>query len=124
VRARACLGPAPACHGLLAREGADLAGAALISPLFSTTQGMAGGYLSDLWVAQRWRGRGLGQRLLAAAARLAARRWDARFLKLAVYDDNPRAAAFYAGLGFAPRARERAWLLPAPGFADLVGDAP
>lgn len=120
--ARACLGPDPACHGLLARAGAEVAGAALVSPLFSTTQGAAGVHVSDLWVAPAFRGRKLGQSLLREAAMLGARRWQARFLKLAVYTDNTRALDFYDRLGFRLAGRERACLLASPAFDTLIGD--
>lgn len=120
--ARACLGPDPVCHGLVARAGTDLAGAALVSGIFSTAQGAAGAYVSDLWVAGAHRRRGLGRALLREAAALAARRWQARFLKLAVYTDNVRALDFYDRLGFRPAARERSFLLISPAFDALLGD--
>lgn len=125
--ARACLGPAAVCRGLLARAGGARAGgapvgAALVSAIFSTTQGAAGAYVSDLWVAPAHRGRGLGRALLAAAAALAARRWEARFLKLAVYAGNAEALDFYRRLGFRHAAHERALLLPRDAFDNLGGD--
>ncbi len=120
--ARACLGSDPVCHGLVARAGTDLAGAALVSAVFSTTQGAAGAYVSDLWVAGAHRGRGLGRTLLRQAAALGARRWQARFLKLAVYTDNARALDFYTRLGFRPAAHERSFLLMPPAFDALMGD--
>lgn len=122
--AAACLGVPPACHGLLARGAGGVTGAALVSAIFSTTQGAAGAYVSDLWVAAGARGQGLGRRLLRAAAGFAAERWRARFVKLAVYDDNPGARGFYARLGFRPAAHEYALLLPAPAFDALRGEQP
>ena len=116
----ACLGPSPACHGLLAEARGDVAGAALMSPVFSTTQGAAGGYVSDLWVAPGWRGAGLGRRLLAGAAALAASRWQARFLRLTVYSGNAGARAFYGRLGFELAERERTCLLSGAEFDRLA----
>lgn len=122
--AAACLGDPPACHGLLARGAAGVTGAALVSPLFSTTLGAAGAYVSDLWVAGGARGQGLGRRLLQETTAFAAGRWGARFLKLAVYDGNVRARDFYARMGFRPASREHALLLAAPAFAALLGEQP
>ena len=55
-------------------------------------------YVRHLWVEKSERGRGLGRRLMAEAERLAKQRGC-----VGVYVDtfDPRAAAFYEGLGFA-----------------------
>lgn len=94
-------GPRPACRGLVAVED-DVAGVALFSPLMSTSLGGPGAYVSDLWVSSARRGSGLGKALLAEVARHTG----ARFLRVAVYDDSPGAARFYARLGFAPKPGE------------------
>ena len=107
----ACTGPDPACHGLLAFAGAQVVGAALLSPVFSTTTGCAGTYVSDLWVSRAARGTGLGRRLLRAAAEEGRARWQAGFVKLAVYDDNPAARAFYDRLGFRHLDRDQVMIL-------------
>lgn len=120
----ACLGAPPSCHGLLALRGDVPVGAALVSPVFSTTQGAAGAYVSDLWVAGPRRGAGLGRRLLSRAAGLAARRWQGKFLKLTVYADNARARAFYESLGFRLAPQDRTLVLARPAFDALAGDAP
>ena len=90
----------PSCYALLAEMGAAIVGVAVYSPLFSTTRGMAGAYVSDLWVDDAARGQGLGRLLLSAVRDRAREHWDAGFLRLAVYADNPRAVAFYTRLGF------------------------
>jgi ribosomal protein S18 acetylase RimI-like enzyme len=84
---------------MLARQGDDPVGALLASPLFSTTRGGLGLFVSDLWVDANTRGQGLGQRLLAHALR----EWSPVFVKLAVYHDNAAAHAFYTHTGFAPQ---------------------
>ena len=122
VLTRACLGDAPACHGLLAREGGAVLGAALASPVFSTTCGAAGVYVSDLWVADTARGTGLGRTLLRAVADFAVHRWQARFMKLTVYEENTSARAFYDRLGFDMAERDLTCLLTADAFDDLLGD--
>ena len=112
------------CQAILAEAGGDgaLAGAAMFSPLFSTTRGMAGAYVSDLWVAPPWRGAGLGQLLLASVRDEAAREWGAGFLRLGVYSDNTRARALYERLGFAEAADEHYLTLGGPALAALKGE--
>ncbi|PWE33238.1 GNAT family N-acetyltransferase [Maritimibacter sp. 55A14] len=121
--ARACFGPEPAAHALLAEAGAEVMGVALYSPLMSTARGRAGVFVSDLWVADAARGRGLGPRLLAAVAADAGARWDAGFLKLAVYHSTPRARAFYDRLGFLPATGETVMTLAGAPFDALKGEA-
>lgn len=122
VLARACLGETPACHGLLARDRGTVIGAALVSPVFSTTLGAAGVYVSDLWIKDSARGQGLGRSLLRAVAGFARDTWHARFLKLTVYAENTAAQAFYDRLGFDIAGRDRTCLLKAEAFNDLLGD--
>ncbi len=117
--ARALFGPNPAAHGLLAQAGDDTRGAALFSPVYSTVKGMAGVYVSDLWVAPAARGQGLGRRLLAAVADEAGALWGAGWLKLAVYDHSTAAQAFYRRLGFAPAQGQQELRLEAAGIAAL-----
>lgn len=103
-------GPRPAFRALLALQGGGAVGVAVFSPLYSTTRGVPGAYVSDLWVAASARGAGLGQRLLAAV-RDEALQWGAGFIRLAVYADNPRAVAFYERIGFRTRTGEIGMLL-------------
>ena len=111
-----------AARAVLAEAGGVLVGAALFSPLFSTTRGMAGAYVSDLWVDSGWRGAGLGQRLLAGVRDGAALEWGAGFLRLGVYADNTRARAFYTRLGFVEPANEQCLTLTGPALAALKGE--
>ncbi|OJY33735.1 GNAT family N-acetyltransferase [Gemmobacter sp. LW-1] len=94
--------------GAIRAELADH-GLALWSPFLSTTRGRMGAYVSDLWVGAEARGQGLGRQLLAAVRNRAEAEFGASFLRLAVYDDNPRARVFYDRLGFTPKADE-IWL--------------
>lgn len=114
-------GPLPAFRALLALDGGSAVGAAVFSPLYSTTRGFPGAYVSDLWVAAAARGTGLGARLLAAVRDEAQALWGAGFLRLAVYADNPRAVTFYERLGFAPRSGETSMILEGAAF-DRIGD--
>jgi ribosomal protein S18 acetylase RimI-like enzyme len=109
-------GPAACSHALLAEGDATLIGLGLFTPLFSTTRGGAGVYLSDLWVAPDARGNGIGAALLAAVARDAHDRWRAGFMRLAVHDDNAAARRLYERLGFGPVAGETGLVLASETF--------
>ncbi|WP_420413810.1 GNAT family N-acetyltransferase [Roseibium sp.] len=95
-------GETPAFFPLLAEQGESqaLVGVLIASPVFSTSLGGAGLYVSDLWVSDHARGQGLGQRLLQAALAEAPSDWTIRFLKLAVHNHNTDARRFYERLGF------------------------
>ena len=116
-------GANPAFRALLALRDGRPAGAAVFSPLYSTTRGFPGAYVSDLWVAGAERGAGLGPRLLAAVRDEARALWGAGFIRLAVYADNPRAVAFYERLGFAARAGEVGMILEGTAFDRIGGTA-
>ena len=112
---------APAFFALLAIRNSDgrTLGVLQASPIFSTTRGGCGLYVSDLWVDGDTRGEGLGQRLLAASLDLAPESWSPVFLRLAVYHDNPDARRFYERLDFTPREGETVFDLRAPAFDKL-----
>jgi len=115
------LAPDGTCRAFIAESGGQVVGAAMYSPLFSTARGMAGAYVSDLWVAQDLRGAGLGPRLLAAVRDAAAQDWGAGFLRLGVYGDNTRARAFYDRLGFTHAADEHYLTLTGAALHALKG---
>ena len=98
-------------------------GMALFFRHFSTTRGLAGVYVQDLWIAPGSRGAGLGQRLLASVADHAARGWDAQYLALTVHRGNPGAARFYQRLGFRTHEDDAPMSLTGPAFLDLVSQA-
>ncbi|MCR9056479.1 MAG: GNAT family N-acetyltransferase [Rhodobacteraceae bacterium] len=93
-------GDNPAFFALVAERGNVFEGVLIASPVFSTSLGGAGLYVSDLWVSRLARGQGLGPRLLQAALAEAPSAWCIRFLKLAVHNHNIEARRFYARLGF------------------------
>ena len=111
----------PAFIALLATRDADgrTLGVLQASPVFSTTRGGTGLYISDLWVDTAARGEGLGQRLLAASLELAPVNWKPVFLRLAVYGDNPDARRFYERLGFEARRNETVFDLTQPALDTL-----
>jgi ribosomal protein S18 acetylase RimI-like enzyme len=113
----------PAFSALIAEtQAGELRGALLSSPVFSTTYGGAGVYVSDLWVSDDARGQGLGRRLLAAAIEMAPESWDVRFLKLAVYDDNPRARPSTTGWALKTTRARRSFDLAKTDFDRLTDE--
>ena len=121
---RAGFGPLPAFHALLAEAGPEVLAAAVYSPVMSTTWGKPGAYVSDLWVARGARGTGLGAAMLAAVRDAARTAWGAGFLRLAVYDDNTPALAFYRARGFEARPRETFMTLEGESLDNLSGLPP
>ena len=111
----ALFGPQPLALALVA--GGQ--GVALVQPQISTSAGGVLAYVSDLWVARRARGSGLGRRLLANVARESATRWGALGLRLAVHDSNTNARAFYARMGFVIHDHDRIAQLKGAEFATL-----
>ncbi len=104
---------------MLAMEGMSGVGLACYFPTFSTTRGVPGVYVQDLYVAPEARGRGLGRRLLAAVSRDAAADWGAAYLTLLVLDGNSGARTFYQRLGFVLPDNERPAFLDGAAFAAL-----
>lgn len=122
VLSAALFGPYPSCHAVLALDSDErLFGAAMFSPVVSTTTGGAGAYVSDLWVAEEARGQSLGKQLLAQVGRRATDLWQARFLRLASYASNPRAEEFYNRLGFRAKTDEYVLQLAPDAFDQLDG---
>jgi ribosomal protein S18 acetylase RimI-like enzyme len=77
------------------------AGFAVFFHTYSTFEGRPGLYLEDLFVIPRWRGRGLGRRLIAELARIAVARGCAR-LEWSVLDWNEIALRVYRSVGARP----------------------
>jgi len=109
----ALFGPHPIVRAQLALGAGQVLGLAYYSPMFSTSLGAGGCYVSDLWTAPAARGQGLGVQLLGAVARDAGAVWQAQFIKLAAYSDNSAALAFYTKLGFESLTGETALRLTA-----------
>jgi GNAT superfamily N-acetyltransferase len=94
-------GPAPAAEVVIGYAGDEPAGFALFFQSFSTFLGRPGLYLEDLFVSPKWRGRGLGRRLLAHLARIAVER-DYGRMEWSVLDWNEPARAVYRKVGATP----------------------
>ncbi len=97
----ALFGPRPALFGHVAHVEGVAAGCALWFRNFSTWRGVHGIYLEDLFVRPRFRGRGLGQALLARLAAECVERGYGR-LEWSVLDWNAPAIGFYRSLGAVP----------------------
>ena len=86
------------CHVVDADSPGRLAGLALWFLNASTWLGRHGIYLEDLYVSPEYRGRGYGQDLMRALARICVERGYGR-LELWVLDWNSPALGFYGSLG-------------------------
>jgi len=97
----ALFGPKPDAEVVIAYAGGEAAGFALFFHNFSTFLAQRGLYLEDLFVKPKWRGHGVGKRLLIHLAQLALERQCGRF-EWAVLDWNEPAIQFYRNLGAQP----------------------
>lgn len=91
-------GTHPAFQALIAEVDGRFAGMCLSFASFSTWRGQPGIYVQDLYVADAFRGRRIGERLLKAAASRGYAR-GARHLRLSVERANISAQAFYERVG-------------------------
>jgi GNAT superfamily N-acetyltransferase len=96
-------GQRPVAEAALAYVGAEPAGMAVFFSTYSTFLGKPGLYLEDIFVEERWRGRGVGRQLMQYLARIAVDRGCARF-EWAVLNWNQPAIGFYEKLGAKPQS--------------------
>jgi GNAT superfamily N-acetyltransferase len=118
----ALFGPRPAAEAVLGFVGREPVGFAVYFPTFSTASGQRGLYLEDLYVEPQWRGRGLGRKLLAHVARVAAERGHGG-LSWSVLDWNHPAIRFYRALGAERIADSLHFRLTGTAFDRLVGES-
>ncbi|HEV7252960.1 MAG TPA: N-acetyltransferase [Mesorhizobium sp.] len=112
-------GEAPAFEGLVAEEGEAFAGMCLFFPSFSSWRGAPGAYVLDLYVAAAFRGRGVGEKLLAEVARRTSARGGV-YVRLSVDAENLGAQGFYKRLGFRWKGEERVFALHDDAFWALA----
>jgi ribosomal protein S18 acetylase RimI-like enzyme len=93
----------PGLYGLLAEHGDEAVGFATCLLGYSTFRARPLLNVHDIAVLPGWRGRGIGGRLLEAAAELGRRLQCCR-ITLEVRPDNPAAQRLYARSGFVPAA--------------------
>ena len=114
-------GASPRYEALLAEEDGRALGFALYFHNFSTFEGRSGLHLEDVFVRDEARGRGIGRKLMARLAVIAAERNCAR-LDLSVLHWNP-ARRFYDRLGMKQMAEWLPYRLAGPGLAQLAEEA-
>jgi len=96
--AQTLFGDTPCAEVVIAEVDGEAAGFALFFRNYSTFLARPGLYLEDLFVQPRFRGLGLGKRLMVHLARLAVARGYGRF-EWSVLDWNAPAIGFYRSLG-------------------------
>ena len=114
-------GASPRYEALLAEEDGRALGFALYFHNFSPIEGRSGLHLEDVFVRDEARGRGIGRKLMARLAAIAAERNCAR-LDLSVLHWNP-ARRFYDRLGMKQMAEWLPYRLAGPGLAQLAEEA-
>jgi GNAT superfamily N-acetyltransferase len=95
--ARDGFGPEPKFRAIIADLDRQPAGYALFFDFYSTWTG-SGIFLEDLFVRERFRGRGVGKMLLCQVAGVA-RQEGRHSIRLDVLDSNESAIQFYKSLG-------------------------
>ena len=85
-------------EGLIALDDDTPIGHALFFPSFASFRGQLGLYLEDIYVSEKYRGKGVGLSLLKEVARIAASRGFER-IDFQVLDWNTPAIEFYKRLG-------------------------
>ena len=115
----ALFGARPFAEAVVGFADDEPVGLAVFYPTFSTFSARAGLYLEDLFVAPRWRGHGLGKKLLAHVARLAIER-GCKSLDWSVLDWNEPAIEFYRALGARPLDQWNLFRLTGDAMAELA----
>ena len=116
---RTLFGERPYAEGLIALWGEEPAGFALFFHNYSTFLSKPGIYLEDLYVRPAFRGKGIGQALLARLAQLTVER-DCGRLEWWVLDWNERAIRFYRKLGAAAMSNWTVFRLTGDALVDLA----
>ncbi|WP_299392724.1 GNAT family N-acetyltransferase [Pelagibius sp.] len=108
-------------EALIAEAEGTPAGLVLYFYTYSTWRGCLGVYVQDLHVVERFRGHGLGRRLLADAAR-RGRADGCTHLRLSVDPGNEAALTFYEAVGLEPRRDETICQAAGEAFRHLAED--
>lgn len=115
----ALFGERPAAEAVLALANGSAVGFAVFFPTYSTFAGRAGMYLEDLYVEPQWRRQGVGRRLFAHVAQLAASRGCTQ-MTWSVLDWNETALGFYRRLGAVPAKDWVGYRIEGEAFARLA----
>ncbi|KQZ78256.1 acetyltransferase [Mesorhizobium sp. Root157] len=117
-------GPHPAFETLIAEIDSEFAGMCLYFPIFSSWMGRPGVYVQDLFVAERFRGFRIGERLLRRLTKLSKDSGGV-YLRLSVDTDNAKAKAFYERLGISHARGEQVHKILGEAFFQFAdGDSP
>lgn len=93
-------GDKPHFQVLIAEIDSAFAGMCLYFPIYSTWRGRPGAFVQDLFVAENFRGRKVGEKLLRRLARQVSNEGGV-YLELAVDTGNAGAQRFYERIGIA-----------------------
>lgn len=99
-------GPQARFHTLIAEIGSEFAGMCLYFPIYSTWMGRPGAYVQDLFVAEKFRGLKVGEKLLRHLACEVRSRGGA-YIELAVDTGNVAAQRFYERIGITHRGDDQ-----------------
>jgi ribosomal protein S18 acetylase RimI-like enzyme len=105
----------------VAEDSGLLLGCCVWMPVYSTWRGCKGIYITDLYVMSHTRGKKIGERLLRQLSREALK-IDARYMRLEVDHDNPRAGLFYERMGFKRKTDQDNCFLESAELATLAGE--
>lgn len=109
----------PPIEGIVAEVAGRYAGMSLFFRSYSTWQGRIGVYVQDIYVEERFRGAGVGDRLLQHVAALTRRR-GGTYMRLAVDTENFGAKRFYEQLGLSHSDTEQIHAAYGDDFAALA----
>ena len=104
---------------LVADDSGGVAAYAIFYPNFATFRGQLGMYLEDLYISAERRGRGIGEAMLRAIAKMASDRGCER-IDFQVLDWNKSAIGFYEKLGAVPDDTERHFKFTDRAFRELI----
>jgi ribosomal protein S18 acetylase RimI-like enzyme len=99
-------GPQAHFHTMIAEIDSSFAGMCLYFPIYSTWMGRPGAYVQDLFVAEKFRGVRVGEKLLRALAR-EVRGQGGAYIELAVDTGNHAAQRFYERIGITHRSDDQ-----------------
>lgn len=120
--ARDAFSPHPIFRALLAEWDGEPVGYAVFFPVYNTFQG-PGLFLADIYVRDRFRGKGIGKGLMAEVAAIALRE-NLPALRWEVLGWNQSAIDFYCGLGAAIIHDWKEVLLEGESLHRLAASAP
>ncbi|MEZ5427057.1 MAG: GNAT family N-acetyltransferase [Pyrinomonadaceae bacterium] len=108
-------------EGLMAFDGETPVGYALFFPYFSSFRGQRSLYLEDIYITERYRNSGLGEKMLRHIARIARRQGAVR-IDFQVLKWNTPAINFYLKHGAVMDEEERHFKFTDQAFERLASD--